>query len=395
MVAALSVASLALADTLVVGGNARTGAKIKSYRNGVFDYTLDGREVNPVAGDRVSQIALDDDPVLTAAEQALVGEKWAAAVDEYQRALKATKRVWLKDWVLPRMVVAAERAGKFDVAVSGFVQMLKGDAGVAMKYRPWPAETTAAAALTAAAGELAKASSLAAWSTTQKQAILSLLMDVERVQGDVAGATKLSEQLLRSAVVNKADPASERVVADIYIGSARLAVLKKEYARATALIEQNGPLFTDRVQQVEALYCLALARDGELGAEASKDALKDLAIAYMRVVAAGRGGADRRDVPEALLRVGELQEQLGDKRVAQTLYAEVTGEYKDSPAAARADSASSTAAARSACIALAAAPTPGSTARSAAATVSASVVTLTLAPRRSKAIATERTLPAP
>lgn len=336
LAAVLAVGGAALADTLVVGGNARTGAKIKSYRNGMFDYTLDGRAVNPVAGDRVSQIALDDDAALTAAEQAFVAEKWAAAADGYQTALKASNRTWLKDWVLPRMLVAADRAGKFEVAVSGFVQMLKGDAGAAMKVRPRPTETTAAASLTAAAGELTKASSVASWNTTQKQAILSLLMDVQRVQGDTAGATKLSEQLLKSAALDKADPASERVMAGIYIGSARLAILKKDYARAVTLIEQNRPVFTDRIQQVEALYCLALARDGELGAKASTDAVKDLAIEYMRVVAAGRGSGERRYVPEALVRVAELQEQLGDKTAAQTLYAEVTGEYKDSPAAARA-----------------------------------------------------------
>ncbi len=50
---------------------------------------------------------------------------------------------------------------------------------------------------------------------------------------------------------------------------------------------------------------------------------------------------------------------------------------------------------RRAAIALAAEPTPGSTARSAPATVSASVVTVTSAPSRSNAIATERTFPAP
>ncbi len=336
LIAMLTVGGVVLADTLQVGGAARTGAKIKSYRNGMFDYTLDGRAVDPMAGDRVSQIALDDDPVLSSAEQAFVGEKWAAAADGYQAALKATNRAWLRDWVLPRMLVAAERAGKFDVEVSAFVQMLGRDAGGAMRYRPRPVEGTAAGALTGAAGELSRASALATLSVTQKQAILSLLMDVQRVQGDMTGATKLSEQLLKSAVLDKADPASAKVQADIYVGSARLALVTKDYGRAKTLIEQNRALFVDGVQQVEALYCLAAARDGELGANASKEAMEDLAIEYMRVVSAGRGGGDRRYVPEALLRVGELQEQLGDRVAAETLYAEVPGEYKGSPAAARA-----------------------------------------------------------
>lgn len=334
--AAVAIGGVALADVLQVGGTARTGAKIKSYRNGMFDYTLDGRAVDPMAGDRVSQIALDDDPALNAAEQAFVGEKWAAAADGYQAALKATNRVWLKDWALPRMVVAADRAGKFDVEVSGFVEMLGRDAGGAMRHRPRPREGTAAASLTAATGELSRASAMATLSVTQKQAILSLLMDVQRVQGDMTGATTLSEQLLKSAVLDKADPASAKVLADIYIGSARLALVKKDYGRAKALIEQNRALFVDGPVQVEALYCLALVHDGELGANASKETIEDVAIAYMRVVAAGRGSGDRRYVPEALLRVGELQEQLGDRARAETLYAEVAGEYKDSPVAARA-----------------------------------------------------------
>lgn len=333
----LAAGGVAVGDTLHVAGSPRTGAMIKSYRNGMFDYALDGQAVDPIAGDRVSYITLDDDPSLTAAEQAFVEGRWAQAADGYQASLKGTYRPWLKDWALPRMLVSADRAGKFDLAVSAFVQILSRDAGQAMKLRPRPGEETPAGALTAAAGELAKVSAGAAWTNTQKLALQSLLMDTQRVQGDLAGAAKLSEQLLRSAVLDKADPASARVVADVYIGSARLALAQKDYVRVISLIEQQKAMFTEASQQVEALYCLAAARDGQLGASPSADALKDLAIAYMRVVAVGRGISDRRYLPEALLRVGELQEQLGDNAAAATLYAEVAGEYKDSPAAARAN----------------------------------------------------------
>lgn len=336
VVAGLAMGSLVMGDTLFVAGSQRAGAKIRAYRNGLFEYMLDGRAVDPMPGERVSQIALDDDAALTGAEQAFAEEKWAAAAEGYQTALKATNRPWLKDWALPRMLAAADRAGKFDVAVSGFVQLVTKDPVVAMKHRPRLGEGIAAGALTAAAGELTKAAGGASLSATQKLALQTLLVDVKQAQGDLDGAAKLSEGLVKGATVDKADPASARVVADAYITAARVALGQKDYARAGSLIEQQKELIGDPMQQVEAFYCLAAAKDGQLGASPAKDAVKDVAIGYMRAVAVGRGIGERRYLPLSLLRVAELQEQLGDTTAAATLYGEVAAEYKDSPAAARA-----------------------------------------------------------
>ena len=61
---------------------------------------------------------------------------------------------------------------------------------------------------------------------------------------------------------------------------------------------------------------LAQARDGQLPAGPSPDALKDAALAYLRVVTFGSDLPDRPHVAEALLRAAQLQEKLNDPTAA-------------------------------------------------------------------------------
>lgn len=331
----LWIAGVAAADSIYVGSLERKDVKIQNYRNGVVEFTIGGRRVDPVAESKIARLVLDDDAEFSKADQAFAEGRWTAALDGYQGTLKATNRPWLKDWILPRALQAADRAGRVDVAVSLYLALLPKDPSTASRLRPAIPAGAAPAEMTSAAAELTKASTSATLTPAAQQAVLCLLMDVNRAQGATDAANKVAEQLLRIIPADTRDPAQARVIADVYVGVANLALGQKDYAKAASVIQSHRQAFTEPAQQAEALYVLARVADGQAAA-ADKDAMKDVAIAYLRAAAAGRGTAGKRNVPECLMRAAEIEEQLGDTRSALALYAEVVSEYKDSPVSAKA-----------------------------------------------------------
>ena len=335
LAAAVIWATPILADSFFVNTLERKDTKITNYRNGQIEFSIDGRAKDPVPGDRVTRITLDDDAVFSKAEAAFADSRWAEAADGYKQALKNPSRPWLKDWILPRMGQAANSSGKFDVAVTAFILTAQRDPQEALKLRPNIPGNVAPALLAATASEIATAAGDGKLTAAQKQALLSLLLDVRRVQGDFVAAGQVGEQLLKITPADPSDPANAKMLADIHVGMSRLSLARKEYDKAIAEIQANAKLFTEPAQQVEAFYCLAAAQDGKL-ASPSPDQLKDLANDYMRVVAAARPTVEKRYIPECLFRVAEIQEKLGEAKLAASLYAEVATEYKDNTLAEKA-----------------------------------------------------------
>ena len=327
---------IALADSIFVGTLERKDVKVESFRNGAIEFTVAGRAVEPVSADRISRLVLDDDKAFSSADQAFAEGKYGAAADSYQAILKASGRPWLKDWILPRQLQAANQAGRLELATSAFVQLAVRDLGSALRHRPSVREGMDARQLSVSAAELTKASTASGKNPAQQQAFLGLLLDVHRAQGDMASSTKVAEQLLKVIPSDLSDPAVARVQADVRLSIAKLALAKKDYAEAIKQIESGRQLFSDPAQQADAFYCLAQARDGQAGTVASKEALEDLAIDYMRAVAVARKTPEKRYVPESLTRVAEIQEKLGELKKAAALYAEVATDYKNSSVGANA-----------------------------------------------------------
>ncbi len=86
---------------------------------------------------------------------------------------------------------------------------------------------------------------------------------------------------------------------------------------------------------------LAQARDGLLAANAGPDAVRDAALAHMRVVTFGSELPDRPHVAESLLRAAQLEEKLNEPTAALALYQQLTADraYAATPAAADAATA--------------------------------------------------------
>lgn len=337
LLAGLAVgSSAALADSVFVGTLERKDVKITSYSNGMVEFTIAGRAVAPVEAARISRMVIDDEPVFTAADQAFAENKWSEAVDGYIKAIATTKKPWLNDWMASRLLQAANRAGRFPEAVGAFVNLLQKDPNTAVANRPEVTARVTPAALATAAKELSRHASNVSFTAAQRQAAQALLMDVYAAQGDLASGAKVAKELVASLPAQSNDPAVLRTMATVHLSVASMAMAEKDPARALKEIRDNAALFTEPQQQVQAMYLLAAAQDAVAGQSPTAEVQKDVAIAYMRAVAASRSAGDTRFMPQAMFRAAQIEQSLGETKAAASLYAEVASEYKDNPLAAKA-----------------------------------------------------------
>ena len=320
----------ALADSVFIGSVERKDVKITSVRDGAIEFTIEGRAVEPVPLSKITRISIADEPDLGRAETAYLAQQPLQAAEAYQAAFKLTKRPWLKDYILPRMLESANKSGKFDVAVSSYIALVRKDVQGAQKARPTPPED-AVAELATAVTQLSAASNDATLSKGAKQALQSLLLEVYRAQNDLVSAAKLGEQILKSGTMDMNDPAAIRLAGDVRIGLARVALADKQYDKAQAQIEGGKELFVDPRQQAAAWYCLAQAMDGKAGAKPDASAAKDIAIAYMRVVAMSRLTSETPHVVDSLYRVAQLHEMFGDLKGAMAIYSDITQTDAEQP----------------------------------------------------------------
>jgi hypothetical protein len=302
---------------------------------------IDGSEivVKTIAGNEkkfnlasVQRLTVESDPSLSAAESAFVGGKWREAVDGYLRAIRSAE-TWKTQYAAPRLIAAAAKSNRFDAAVAGYVALSRVDAGSAARNKPaLPGKDSAFLQEAATTLEAAVRSAAAA---PQKQALLSLSLDVEMARGNVAGAERAVEQLLALIGDGPADPKLAGMVGDIRLGQARLAMQNKRYADVQTALTAAGPHLSEPRQQAEALYLKAQATGGMTRPDDSQAQL-DVALAFMRVVA-HFGSADGRPfVASSMLEAGASLERAGRAADARLLYDQLSAEFPDSAEAAEA-----------------------------------------------------------
>jgi hypothetical protein len=225
-----------------------------------------------------------------------------------------------------RLVDVAGKANRFDAAVTAFVALAQKDPATASKSKP--AVTDASARyFDGAITEVNKALDSTKLSDAQRAVLLSFLLEIDRAKKDTTGVSQTLQQLVK---INAATPAD---MAILKLASAQAALDAKDYAKATSEIQQNRSLFSETAGQVDALYILARAKDGGDGDKDDPAALKDVAIAYMRVVTFGRDLPGQPHVADALLRVAQLEEKLKEPQFALQLYQQISKDYADQPAA--------------------------------------------------------------
>ena len=335
--AVLGITSVLRADTLWLKSETSgkplpplAGVKIEKIAKGdsaedLF-YMLPGGQERNKPLEMVLQVKVDDEPALTSAEAAFAAGDMKTAAADYRKAMTSSKP-WVKRRADARLVLAASKSGDFGDSVLVFLSEVQKSPDVAAKSKPQlgaatPQQLDAAIASVRNAAKDAK--------VEQKQVLLPFLIELYNAKKDTASAQQAMAELtkLNPAVANTAEVKKAKV--ELVLDEAKQALTQKNYANVVNQIESNAALFTEPPQQAEAMWMLAEAKSATA---ADDSALKDAALAYMRIVANFKVLPNAPHVPDALFKTAEIEEKLKDTKTAAALYNQVAADYKDLPIA--------------------------------------------------------------
>ncbi len=334
MLAALGAPPLALADTLWIGESGKnnpiavSGVKVlRLDENSIVYQSSNGSNEVTKPLSQMQQMAADGETDFNGAEEAYRNGKSTEAADGYQKAIQATAKDWVRDRSAYRLADLAPKVNRFDIAVTAYLAIVQKDPAAAVKMKPAITDPNSPA-LDSAVVNINKALESPKLSDAQRGALLSFLLEIYRAKKDTANVNQTLGQLVKYGAASPADMAA------IKLASARIALDTKDYNKALSELEQNRQLFTDPVNQADALFILASAKDGIDAGKDEVQELKDIAIAYMRVVAFAKDVAGQPHVAASLLRVAQLEEALKESPVALSLYQQIAKDYADQPEAA-------------------------------------------------------------
>jgi len=285
--------------------------------------------------DNVLQIKAPTEPKLTAAEQAYADGKWSDAVTNYQAALNSSSADWVKNRSIVRLIDAAAKSGQFAPQVAAFVELSKRDPANARKNMP---ATTGVKGdqIKAVIGDVERNANNPSLKKESTDLLKEFLANLYLATGDTPNATRVLGGAAPAAPAAMA-PGNQAIgvaavpaagaTPDLVLSRAKVALAAGQYQNIINEIEANKAVFTEPTAQAEALYDLAKAKDALAGKDPAK--LQDAAIAYMRLVAHFNGkGTAGAAVPGALLRVGEIEEDLKQTNEAVQIYQTLTGDAK-------------------------------------------------------------------
>jgi TolA-binding protein len=327
------VGAAARADSVFVsssaGGKPLEIPEVKILRldGNMMVFDNNGNEsVRPLA--EVRQITVDGEDALNAAEAAYVSGDFASAVDGYLKTFRSPSKPWLKDWAAGRLLDSANRSGRFDAAVTAYIDLLENNPSAAQHSKP---ATPAADSdyLSTAAGEVQTALDDPALNDAQKVALLSYLVELDDARNDKADADKTAGQLDDLLAKDPSNPGAQRAMARRHLVAAQQALAAGDADGARQIIEHSASQFIDPRQQADAMWLLAEAQSAKLGFVPDPVELEDCALAYMRVVAHFKDLDGHPHVVESLLKTAQIEEKLNNPEAARALYDEIVQEYPD------------------------------------------------------------------
>ena len=331
----LSCAAAALGDVIWVGAGTGRGFRqevdIVEIDGDELVYLLNGnRATTPLA--RIQQMEITGEPAFNQAEQAFVAGDWTRAADNYMTYARRHSKPWVRRRAAERLIEAAMRNGRFDHAVTGYVQLSLVVPQAAAGSEPAIGETTDPVQMGRAANELKQVLDEGV-SPAQARPLLALLLAIQNHRGDTQGAAEAVERLGRVLGPDSAklDP---ELYAQVLIGRANLALSRGRLDEAVGYIEEGRKIFVRPRTQSDALMVLARVEEQRVGED--RAGLMDAALAYMTVVAHFKREEESPNVAEALLRAGQIHEKLGLTEPAAGLYRDLVANYSRSPFAAEA-----------------------------------------------------------
>jgi TolA-binding protein len=323
----------AWADTVYLQGLELDNVTIQGFAKGQLTFETESGNTAQKNLDKVQRIHVDGESTLNDAEDAYAAGKFSDAVDGYLTTNRSTTRDWLKDYISGRLIISANKSNRFDAAVSAYIAMVQKDPASAVHIRPqMPAADSTY--LDTAIGQVNDALNGSKLTDEQSLVLLQFQLDLYNTKKDSAGADKAEAQLDEILAKDPNNPIAAQANARRKLQAATAALGAKKYQEAISDIESNKQLFTDPQQQADALFCIAEAKFGLIGADKNPTALKDAALAYMRVVADFKDLPNKPHVADSLLKTARIEEQLAEPDVALKVYKQVAEQFPSDPAAA-------------------------------------------------------------
>jgi hypothetical protein len=332
---------------LVSGSLPYTNVKITGYTAGKLMYSNSSGQHDRTVADNV-HINITDEPAMNSAEDTWAANieaiakargakldltaKWSDAADNYLKAMKATNKPWLKDYMAGRLQKSAESANRFDIAVEAWLSAVQKDPAEALKHKP--AVPDAGSTYLAGAVTAVESAEKNAGKGAVQQTLWSYELDLYRVQKNDAGVERVATAMA-SQSGDASNPQLVRAQAEGKLALARTAIDKKDFAGALKMLDAGKALFVAPEHQADAAFLAAEAHDGQAVAAppANPDAWKDIALEYMKVVSDFPGNAHTAD---ALLKAAQLHEKFDMPAALQTYQSIIRDYPPDKPAAAEA-----------------------------------------------------------
>jgi tetratricopeptide (TPR) repeat protein len=300
-------------------------------KDGEIYYQVGTREAHRAVGE--TRLDLTGETKFNAAEKAFFSAlankdeaaaktQFADAAGAYSETAGSTNKPWLKDFIALRMQVAGPKSGRFDLALKSWMSMVDKDPAVATKSKPSLNGLDPKSAYLASAIKSLLASEKATSKPEARRAILELLGDIQTYVGDNEGATTTLEKRVALG-------GTPEEVATINVRIAQNEAANKKYDAALERLRNvNLSVLPDSVR-ADAIYTMAGCKGAKLQPTSPGDEWRDLAIDYMKVVAAYPSSAN---AGEALLKVAEIHETLKDPETALKIYRQVAREHNGTPA---------------------------------------------------------------
>ncbi len=328
MTLATAVAALPLsatADTIHVG----SGLKFEDVQvlgiegNEIRFINRTGRQTARELS-QVTRLEITDEPAFNEAEAAYAAGDWEKATTGYDRTIRRTNKPWLKQWASLRLFETADKAGNFPAATTAYIELLRTNFQAAAGKQPTLPDANSTF-LETAAQEVERALERNL-EDRQRAELLKFLLDIHQKRGDTTRALSAAQRL-GALTGDAATPENRRLVANLKLGLARIALEQKQYQKAIDEINGSREAFTEPQQQADALFVVAAAQHKLAGD--NRDKLQDAAIAYMRVVA---HFPDSPLAGDALVQTAAIMEALGEQKKALALYQQAAAEYPASGA---------------------------------------------------------------
>ena len=370
LAAMATVARVARADTLWIGGAAgggggieMKGVQVQEVRDGKILFATSSGSAGARDVKQISRVMADNEPALNAGEEALAKNQLDVATENFRKALTSSGKEWIKVWAAQRLTQAAPRANRFDAAASGYIALLVRDPVRAGEFKP-ALPSGQSTFITSALNEATAALATPNLAPAAKEALSAFVGELQQARGAPAGAGGAAApagapptapgaagaggqtsvmnaqpagpppQSVAAAAADAAASAANQKLARQELEAANAALERKDYPAAINEIRSNAKIFTEPRDQAQALYFIAEAQTGIARAKNDVPSWQDAALAYMRVVAHFRDAPPAGPfVARSMLKAAQIQETVRDPAAARALYEQLAKEFPADPAA--------------------------------------------------------------